>query len=221
MIRRLLFLLVLLTAPARAATFKDLLFNTRMILQDKGIPRAFSDSEYYYIAANTLQYVGTRSLSVVVDTTVTLTGGVVQYTLNRVPLKMVTAFAVSQSGAVVSVAKLPHDDIWKSDQEKNHGYSIGADNSLFVTKKLSYEYQLRLHYVATPTPLARDSSTSIDLPPGLLTALYYQTAADLLDATRAGPNVAVASKHSARATEIIGVFLVAGRGERLDSLAIK
>jgi hypothetical protein len=218
--KKVLLLFLILTGTASAATLADLITNARMLIQDRGAPKAFVDSLYYYNAANALQYVGSTSMCVVVDTTITLTAGTVQYALTRFPLKMVTAFAVSQSGAISSVPRMPHDDIWKTDHERDFGYSIGPSATLFITKRLTYEYTLKLHYVTTPKALARDSSTAIDLPAGLLPALYYMTAASVLDATRIPVNVNSATKLEAQADRLIGVYMVASRGERLDSLAI-
>ena len=218
--KRLLVLILLFAAPAQAETLAVFLNTLRMIVLDRGTPRAFADSVYLYHARDALQEIGVRTLGVIVDTGFALTDGTLLYTLTRPPLRMISAYRVDRSGAISNIARLPHNDIWKTETENKMAYSIGPGSKVFVSKALSYEDTLHLHYATNPLALPGDSTTAIDLPNGLLAALHYQTAAALLDATKAPSNVSMAAKLEARAERIIQMFLVSRHGEELDSLAL-
>lgn len=211
---------VLLATTVHAETLGTFLNSVRMIMMDRGSPKAFEDTVYRYHAANALQYIGSRSLCVTVDTAIPLVDNTLLYTLARPPLSLVTAYSKEVSGAITGIPRVPQRDIWKKDAERESAYSIGPDGTLFITRPLSYKDTLVIHYATSPAAFPTDSSTAIDLPAGLLPALHYQTAADVLDATRFPLNMEAAARWAARGESLIQTYLAAIYSEPLDSLAI-
>lgn len=217
--RRILCIWLLLVGVAHAETLDSMLNSVRMVMMDRGSPVAFDDTVYMHHARNALQFVGVRSLSVAADTTIPMGQDTLLYTLARPVIQVITAYS-STGGALTNLPRVPHKDMWKKETEEVKAYSIGPGNTVFVTRKMSYEDSLHLHYITAPAPLPADSSTDIDLPNGLLPALHYQTAADVLDATRVPTNVQVAAKHSAKANALIQIYLISQRATPADTAAL-
>lgn len=212
-------LVLLLAVPTMAGdSLHHMINSVRMILLDRGAPVAFEDSVYSHHGRLAIYLVGVQSLAVVVDTTFPLTSGTLLYALDRRPLRMVTAYR-SFGGAKSNVPRVPHGEMWKKDINESEAYSIGPGMNVFITDELSNEDSLHLHYATEPNALPSDSITVIDLPDGLLPALYYQTAASILEATRLPPNLQAAAGYSAQAKALIQVYLFAIQGAQPDTAA--